>query len=473
MKLQILSHAGLSISGAGVTLLCDPWVVGSCYWRSWWNYPPVSPELLASLRPDFIYLTHIHWDHFHGPSLRKLGKQTPILLPWEHYPRMKIDLERMGFRDIREMKHGHPMELRPGFVVTSYGFLFPDSAIVAECEGVTVFNANDAKFMGPPLEQIIRRHRPIDFVLASHSSANQRLCYEFIDDPSTPPDDLNRYIARFANFVRATGARYAIPFASNHCYLHKDVYRFNETVQTPAMVEDYFRRHHITSPELRVMVSGDSYSSEDGFHIAEHDYFTRRRERLEEYREAARGTLEEFYRREANSTITLEQLDRYFQKVFRAIPFFVRRLFKDQPITFVLTAGDKRYIYRVDIYRRRVEQCEDVTDARDPIQIHTSVMIVRHCLSSDLFSHLPTSKRVRYRFTSDRKKYLDLFSLIFNFYDFGWLPLRHMLSWRFLTTFPPRWREMLLVLQFGRDFLLRPRVINDRYLLLRDAVPPS
>jgi glyoxylase-like metal-dependent hydrolase (beta-lactamase superfamily II) len=23
-------------------------------------------ELVASLQPDFIYLTHIHWDHFQG-----------------------------------------------------------------------------------------------------------------------------------------------------------------------------------------------------------------------------------------------------------------------------------------------------------------------------------------------------------------------------------------------------------------------
>jgi hypothetical protein len=34
----VLSHAGLSVTGSGVNLICDPWLVGSCYWRSWWNY---------------------------------------------------------------------------------------------------------------------------------------------------------------------------------------------------------------------------------------------------------------------------------------------------------------------------------------------------------------------------------------------------------------------------------------------------
>ncbi len=71
MKLQILSHAGMTVtSSAGSQLLCDPWLIGSTYWRSWWNYPPVADELIASLKPDAIYLTHIHWDHFTGPSLR-------------------------------------------------------------------------------------------------------------------------------------------------------------------------------------------------------------------------------------------------------------------------------------------------------------------------------------------------------------------------------------------------------------------
>jgi hypothetical protein len=82
------------------------------------------------------------------------------------------------------------------------------------------------------------------------------------------------------------------------------------------------------------------------------------------------------------------------------------------------SAGEKRHIFRVDIYGRRVEQRQEFSDVSDPIQIHTSVMIVRHCLASDLFSHLPTSKLVRYRFTRDRQKYLDLFSLMFDFLRF-------------------------------------------------------
>src|SRR5690348_18027489 len=41
MRFRILGHACLEVTSNSKQLLCDPWLVGSAYWRSWWNYPPV------------------------------------------------------------------------------------------------------------------------------------------------------------------------------------------------------------------------------------------------------------------------------------------------------------------------------------------------------------------------------------------------------------------------------------------------
>src|ERR1700730_10666548 len=100
MEFEILSHAGLRVEHQGTTLIVDPWLIGSAYWRSWWNYPPVDLERLKALRADFVYLSHNHWDHFHGPSLRMLGKDVPILIPEDRYSRMRDDLYAMGFKRV-------------------------------------------------------------------------------------------------------------------------------------------------------------------------------------------------------------------------------------------------------------------------------------------------------------------------------------------------------------------------------------
>ena len=93
MYFQTLSHAGLRVVAGETELLCDPWLIGSTYWRSWWNYPPVPRDLVASLKPDYIYLTHLHWDHFQAASLRLFSPDTPVIVPYDRYGRMVRDLE--------------------------------------------------------------------------------------------------------------------------------------------------------------------------------------------------------------------------------------------------------------------------------------------------------------------------------------------------------------------------------------------
>ena len=45
-KIQFLSHASCLVKTNKVNILMDPWLIGSYYWRSWWNYPPVKEGLI-------------------------------------------------------------------------------------------------------------------------------------------------------------------------------------------------------------------------------------------------------------------------------------------------------------------------------------------------------------------------------------------------------------------------------------------
>jgi len=444
MEFQILSHAGLRVTGAGRELVFDPWLIGSTYWRSWWNYPPPPPDLVRSLRPDFIYLTHIHWDHFQGPSLRLFPRTTRILIPADHNPRLKDDLVQMGFKDIVELRHGESFSLAGDFRLTSYHFYpFTDSAAVVECEGRVLLNANDAKFMGAPLDQILARHPRIDFVLRSHSSANPRICYEFMDAPPAEAPGDEGYARDFAAFAARTGARYAIPFASNHCFLHREVFRFNGTVTTPAQVEEYFNSRGIRDPELKVMVAGDSWSQEAGFRISPEPWFRERDARLRQYAEEKAPVLEKFYAQEARTDVTLAQVEKYF-RAFRAdLAWPIRRLFKGRPVAYVLSGKQPR-CFVVDLHGGGVREEEAADDSRHPLQIRTSSLVFKQCMALDLFLHLGISKRVVFRCRQADARYLWILEFLFNLRECGMLPLRRMLRPRFVRAWLPRWREILL-----------------------------
>ncbi len=448
MRFQILSHAGLAVTGSGKTLVCDPWIIGSTYWRSWWNYPPVPREIVKTLRPDFIYLTHIHWDHYQGVSLRHLGKDTPVIVPRTPGVRMAKDLVDMGFTDVREIGHGETLELAPDFRITSYHFhVFLDSALVIETEGRTILNANDCKVMGLPLQQILSAHPKFDFVFRSHSSANSRLCYEIMDDPTAQVDDPHTYVRDFATFARAVGAEYAIPFASNSCYLHKDTFHFNDKATTPLMVKEYVEANRIEKPQVQIMVAGDSWSEEEGFQLSDHDWFTHRDEHLARYLEENQAKLDATYEREARTKVSLLLMERYFTKIFAAMPWFWRRLYRNDPVLYVLTAGDTKTVFEVDFWKRTVRELEDYDDAAYTLQVHTAAAIMRHCMRSDLFTHMAISKRVKYRVRSDKKRLMVLLNLFFNCYEYELLPMRQMATWRFVRAWIPRWREIPLWLR--------------------------
>ena len=466
MKLQILSHAGMLVQNKATSLVCDPWIFGSCYWRSWWNFPPVPRELVNSLDPEYIYLTHIHWDHFQADSLYKLGKHKKVIVPKGNYARMKKDLNDMGFNDVYEMKHGETLTLGEGLKITSYQFgVFMDSAVLIEADGVKILNLNDSKHMGATLREIVKKHAPIDFVLRSHSSANSRLCYEIIGEPDAVVDDLDAYIQNFADTVRATGTKYAIPFASNHCHLHKEVFHYNSLVQTPKLVEEYFERHDIKSPQVKVMVSGDSYDSETGtFDISDYDYFADRDGELLKYQEANQPKLDSQYKKEEMVSAAKPIVARFFKNFSKSIPWIVRRLFKNSPFTWVLKSGEREKILHVNIYDGSVDELTTYNDTDNPIQIHTSSLLLMQCISLGLFSHLSISKRVKYRVSKGKKKYLEGLNLLFNFYEYDMLPFSRIFQKRFFETWFLRWREIVLYLALVKDLVIYRKLSFAKYL---------
>ena len=155
-NITFLSHASALLNQSESTLLMDPWLIGSCYWRSWWNYPPVDRESVESLKVDAIYITHVHWDHWHGPSLKKLfPKDTLIITHDEPNKRSVNDLKDIGFKNIKLLKHGETFELGD-IKITPYqfGLFLNDSALVVETPEMKLLNANDCKIAGQHYDQL-------------------------------------------------------------------------------------------------------------------------------------------------------------------------------------------------------------------------------------------------------------------------------------------------------------------------------
>jgi UDP-MurNAc hydroxylase len=452
MEFQTLSHAGLRVAAGGAELLCDPWLVGSVYWRSWWNYPAVPRSLVETLKPDFIYLTHLHWDHFQAASLRLFPDDIQMLVPYDRYGRMTRDLKAIGKTNIREIRHGERVELAPGLAIRSFQFspFVTDSAVVIEADDQILLNANDAKFAGLPLRHILSLYPKVDFCFRSHSSANPRACYHLLDAPDAGIDDNEHYLRAFALFVERVKPRYAIPFASNNCLLHDDVFDMNYLTQTPLAVSDYFKEFAAErgiDTKLQIMIPGDSWSSETGFKIQEHDYFTNRDAHLDAYRERVQPTMEKQKKLEARVTVSLSAMQKFFARMSKDVPKLLQRPLRGKEVLIVSKSERETAGFAVDLYAGKVRPVEEREFERFDMRIEFPALILKQALSMNMFAHAGISKRVHFYAKQAEMGALTRFTMLCELVEAELFPLRGNFSARAVRALLPRWREGILYSQ--------------------------
>jgi L-ascorbate metabolism protein UlaG (beta-lactamase superfamily) len=103
-RIVFLGHATVLIELNGVRLLTDPLLRGGvAHLRR--QVPPAEESVFAS--PDAVLVSHLHHDHLDLASLRRLGHNTPLIVPagagaW---------LRRKGFTDVSELIAGDALSV--------------------------------------------------------------------------------------------------------------------------------------------------------------------------------------------------------------------------------------------------------------------------------------------------------------------------------------------------------------------------
>lgn len=448
-KFTIHSHACLEVKTNNSNLLVDPWLVGSCYWRSWWNYPPVNIDI-NQFKPDVIYITHVHWDHWHGPTLKNfLDKDVLIVTHDEPNNRSRVDLENFGFKNIKVLKHGESFSFGD-IKITSYqfGLFLNDSAIVIETKKFKILNANDCKIAGQSLEQIKNKHGKFDFALRSHSSANDRVCYKVKNSDEVFDDPLH-YSRSFKLFMDNVEPKYAIPFASNHCHLHKDVIHFNKIINDPFLLNKHIEESGgLKSSEFKIMLSGDSFDTKNGFNInPDHELFFKNKDNcIEKYLKEKERTLSNYYNIESKQKLRKFTINK-FQKQLNTIPrFFIRKL-KNWKFLIVLQINDSKKYLEVDPYRSIVKEIDNDNDIYKT-RIFIPLSIFNDAVNMNMFHHAGISKRNKYLF--DNYSELEKWEILndnLEKIELQVFPISKKYVINFIKSYLRRWREIIVYFQ--------------------------
>ncbi len=84
-------------------IACDPWV-GAGDEIGWISYPlhKNGANVLKSIKPNFVYISHLHTDHLDPKTLSKINKNTKIIIKKFIDQRLKRKILKLGFYNIIE-----------------------------------------------------------------------------------------------------------------------------------------------------------------------------------------------------------------------------------------------------------------------------------------------------------------------------------------------------------------------------------
>jgi len=472
MKFTIVSHACIYIEHENIRLLVDPWIIGSCYWRSWWNYPEVSREIVENINPTHIYLTHLHWDHFHGPSLRKFEFENPtILLPKHFNKRMRKDITKdFKFTKIKELVHGRKYRLSDDFQLASYQFnpFIIDSTLVVEADDTTLLNCNDSKTFGFSLNQIKNNHPNIDFVFRSHSSATpipQCIRGINVEETDRSPSD---YADDFIAFAKATKTKYAIPFASSHVYLHESTKKFNKYYSDPSFIKRKFDLKIKSEQKCLVMVSGSSWSKKNGFKLKTHD-FSNLESDISNYTLKNSNKIEKQIRLENIQSLNKRAFENYFLKFLTATSF-PTKLIKFRFAFLINEKKNSNKLLCIVDGKEKSTEIVKISSEKDFYKyklefiIKTPIYVFNDCNLKSMHNSFTPSKLLEIIITSKngKKKLLNYLNLV-DLYENDCLPFLSLLTFRNIIIILRRFREMFDTFLYILKIKIQNKKIHQLY----------
>lgn len=264
MKIEFVNHSSFVLDEGGVRLICDPWLDGHAFDRSWGLLSPSVFRIEDFARITHLWFSHEHPDHFHPPTLqripRELRAKITVLFQTTRDRKVVDFCRELGFAAVQELPDRRWVELAPGLEVlcVSIGG-FQDSWLCVRSPSGCVLNLNDGYLAQPErLSAVAALVGRVD-VLATQFS---------ISGWDGNPEELERrrrgartMLARAVSQCEALAPRFVLPLASFVWFCHEENAFMNEAVLPLSEVERELRASTRAVPVL--LYPGDAWTVGD------------------------------------------------------------------------------------------------------------------------------------------------------------------------------------------------------------------
>ncbi|RLM54030.1 MBL fold metallo-hydrolase [Halobellus sp. Atlit-31R] len=290
MQVTYLSSAAIVVESDNASVLCDPWLVDGAFEGSWCHYPPldVDPEDFDDV--DYIYISHIHPDHFDPATLRRMDDDIPVVIHDYRWDYLYDEISALGF-DVIELGHNTRMHLAGDLHVNvlaadacdpelcgnyfgcswvegkpELGSTQVDSLAVIDDGDHTVVNMNDCPYpmVERSMRQVKERYGDIDLVCHQYSAAQfYPQCmedYTHAEKMEAKQEVILEKHELATEFIELFEPDYYMPFAGEYVLAGR-LTPLNQYTANPPRVEalEWFRSHVDTDAHQCVFLNSGEH----------------------------------------------------------------------------------------------------------------------------------------------------------------------------------------------------------------------
>ena len=283
MRVYYIKSSCVVIESKGVKIMSDPWLVDGEYYGSWSHYPKLNFDRKFFDSIDYIYVSHIHPDHFSRKSFSLLNKEIPVLIHKYSSPFLKLNIERLGFK-VTELEHNTKTHLKNdvsidilaadncnpalcskfmgcGIAETNYKFTQIDSLAVISDGCNSVLNLNDCPIglAKEAVEVVKSKYKHIDFLLVGYAGAGPYpQCFEMSNTQRKLAEESKKkqFLSQGEQYIQLVNPKFYMPFAGTY-NLSGYLSKLNDNRGVPELEEavSYFKNSDLidqcnTSPVI-------------------------------------------------------------------------------------------------------------------------------------------------------------------------------------------------------------------------------
>ena len=243
MKIRYIKSACIAVETNGVKILTDPWLVDGEYYGSWCHYPELKFDKDYFNSIDYIYISHIHPDHFSKKTFELLNKDIPVLIHQYASPFLKMNIERLGFK-VTELPHNEKTELKNGVTIeilaadncnpelcakfmgcgiieTKFKSTQIDSLAVISDGEYNVLNLNDCPYdlAQEAVDIVVKKYHDIDFLLVGYGGAGPYpQCFHLSDDERLKAEESKKlqFLSQGEKYIKLVNPDFYMPFAGTY-----------------------------------------------------------------------------------------------------------------------------------------------------------------------------------------------------------------------------------------------------------------